>query len=307
MERGEDRRLFEGGRGRRFAPGDYQHMGTRNVFGMHPDIPAPRHFGGQAVVLDVVAADEDLEPVIRAEGEGPHGGRRLLPAPLEPQIPAGGQFLPELGELPHTARPGKRVEHGIDIPQFLFSGGDLFREDGFRGAGLAVVLIIFLRVRGRGEGGVEGNPDHPAFRIEIINQLGRGRALWDDGQVGVDKVGPDAFFLPPPGPCQLPPLIHKFPGGALGRVGQHPQDIVRALFHPLRRVLLRVEGVEQGGEALHVPPRRGQAVLGDGEETEIERRAVRLHEHVRDAPFPGQDGLLDPGEKKDEPVAVFRR
>ena len=48
-----------------------------------------------------------------------------------------------------------------------------------------------------------------------------------------------------------------------------------SLFHPLSRIPLSVESVQQGGKAVHFSSQSLQAVLGDGHKTEIQRAAVR--------------------------------
>ena len=159
--------------------------------------------------------------------------------------------------------------------QLLLALGDLLLQDLFRFLGLAVVLVIFLGVLRRGESRVQRHGFQTTCGIEVIDQLRGGGAPGNGVKVGVDEVAVDPQGFPVAGAGQFLPLTIQLPGGPITEVGEDAENIMGSLFHPLSRIPLSVESVQQGGKAVHFSSQSLQAVLGDGHKTEIQRAAVR--------------------------------
>ena len=224
---------------------------------MHPNVAAARGFGGQPVILQVVAPHQDQKAVIRHKLHRLGGGRRLLPAAAAPQIPARRQLFPQFGQIAIGVRAGQRVKHRIDVGQLLFACGDLFGQYLLGGLRLAVLLVVFLRVRRSGQRRIQRHRDGGASRIVVIDQFRLTRALGNRVQIGVDEIAVQAALLAFGGLAQLLPLVLQLAGNAVARVGQQLQHIVGALFHALGFVLVGVKRIQQLRKAVHfVPDRR---------------------------------------------------
>ena len=154
-------------------------------------------------------------------------------------------------------RAGQRVKHRIDVGQLLFACGDLFGQYLLGGLRLAVLLVVFLRVRRSGQRRIQRHRDGGASRIVVIDQFRLTRALGNRVQIGVDEIAVQAALLAFGGLAQLLPLVLQLAGNAVARVGQQLQHIVGALFHALGFVLVGVKRIQQLRKAVHfVPDRR---------------------------------------------------
>ena len=85
---------------------------------------------------------------------------------------------------------------------------------------------------------------------------------------------------------------------------------MRALLHPFDTVFLGVEGVQQGGKTRHFPPDGGEAVLGDGDKTEVQGRAVGMQQQIGLAVFAAENGgsilvTTDPREAVADADCIF--
>lgn len=205
MTGGEDGRLLQRAVGRRTPLRNDDHVGTRHIFGMKPDIPSAGGFQRQPVVLQVVAPDQNAKTVVRNEFQRTERGGRFLFSTLDAQIASGGQFLPQFAEFPPGGGTGKRVKHRVEILQFLFTLPDLVGKDLLGGLGLAVFLIIFLRILRCRKRRIQRDGERGTVRIIIIDQFRRRGTPGNGVQVGIDQIRVNAFLLPLGGTA---PVLH---------------------------------------------------------------------------------------------------
>ena len=70
------------------------------------------------------------------------------------QISLSDQFFSDLGQLACRFRTGNLVKYRIEVLQFRFAFLKLFGEECLGIFGFLIILVIFLRIRGRGDGGI---------------------------------------------------------------------------------------------------------------------------------------------------------
>ena len=248
-------------------------MGAVDLGGMAPDIVLAGKLKGQLIVLPVVPAHIDGVAVGRLEA---HGGLGLLLLPtlggVDPDIPAGTQFLTDLFQIRLALGPVQLLQDALQVLQLLGADGDLLGQLLLGGLHPGVVLIEFGGVLLGREDFRDGDLDEGHLLVVKILAFHGLFALADLVDIGGEDVAQLAKPLPVVGGGQL-----LFLDGQLSFQPGHQilDGLAKALALLADGILSVPEGVEAVQQRAKAFGAAIFAVLPDGAEGILLRASVR--------------------------------
>ena len=216
---------------------------------MQPDVRAAGGAVRQLVILRVGAADEDLIPGARNEGER-RALRRLFLFGIArlAQIPGRAQLGADVGKVALALGARELIEHTVEVVEVPARLRDQAGQVLFGRFGLAVGLIerggVLLRALARVQ---LDRHVRAALGIVVLHRHG-AVAFLDTVEVGLDEVG----LLPQGLAVSAAQQVRLLDGQLFGRAvaqGAHlMRQLLRAAAHGLRLVAAEIKFVQQLGK-----------------------------------------------------------
>ena len=236
-----------------FSAGLQNHVGTRDVLGVQPDVIFVGGFQSQLVVLAVIPSHQNPCSVRCCILHGRQRLGRFALAPQQAQITLLRQLRTQLFQIVLIFRTAQRIQHAVQIHQFLPSLGNLLRQDLLRRACFLIRLIIALGVLRRRQTDIQRNVYCGTLRLVEVLQNGFCVALVQTVEVGGDQVCLSAVVILFRTRLQICRLGGDPALNPLGGVEQQVEQIIGTLFQACSVVTAGEKFVQQrtgGGHGL---------------------------------------------------------